>query len=330
MPAFLVSLSTAFALLIGAAAPAGAAPAGRASFPARVFAPYVYVQQDPTFPIVKASNATGGKFFTLAFVNDQGACQAGWDSGIALSSGFPSQAVQQLRAKGGDVIVSFGGAGGTELARSCPTVAKLRAQYQAVVNRYHLTRVDFDIEGNATLADTAATARRNRAIAAMQRAAHAAGKTLRVQFTLAVDRNGLPAVQRNLLKNAVSNGVQVGTVNLMVMDYFDPNHLDMLQNAKDSANAAFQQLHQIFPNKTPAQRWAMIGLTPMIGENDDPDEVFTLDDAHGLLSFAKSNGAGLIGFWSASRDQACAGRASDQCSGVDQSKYEFAKVFVDF
>ena len=40
--------------------------------------------------------------------------------------------------------------------------------------------------------------------------------------------------------------------------------------------------------------------------------------------------AGLIAFWSVSREKRCAGRASDQCSGVDQSKYAFAKTFAGF
>jgi chitinase len=311
-------------------AQANGAAAGRGAFPAHLFAPFTYVQSDPTFPLVKASNATGGKFFTLAFIKDRGDCKAAWDSGIPLSSGFYGAAIAKLRDAGGDVLISFGGAGGHELALSCSTVGELRRQYQAVVNRYHLTRIDFDIEGNTTLADTEATNRRNKAIAAMQQAAHDAGKTLTVQFTLAVDLNGLPAVQRRLLKNAVGNGVKIGVVNLMVMDYFDPDHLEMAQNAQDSAKAVFAQLHRIFPTKTPAQRWATIGLTPMIGENDDPDEVFTPDDADTLLGFARDKGVAFIGFWSSSRDRQCGGRASDQCSGVDQTKYEFAKTFVDF
>jgi chitinase len=321
--------SLAVLLLTVAAAPASAG--GRAGFPAHVFAPYVYVQQDPTFPLVSASNATGVTQYTLAFINDQGSCKAGWDSGISLSSGFYGQAVHQIRAKGGDVIVSFGGAGGTELARSCPTVSALRHQYQAVVTKYNLRRLDFDIEGGPTLADAAATNRRNKAIAALQHASDATGKPVTVQFTLGVGTDGLPKPQRDLLKNAVNNGVRVGLVNIMVMDYGGSTPGDqMAQNAKDAANATWRQLHQIFPSRTAAQRWAMIGLTPMIGQNDVADEVFTLDDATTLLHFAQAKGVGLIGFWSASRDKQCAGRASDQCSGVDQEKYEFANTFAGF
>jgi hypothetical protein len=39
---------------------------------------------------------------------------------------------------------------------------------------------------------------------------------------------------------------------------------------------------------------------------------------------------GLIGFWSASRDKECFTRApSDQCSGIDQAKYDFANIFLN-
>jgi len=133
-----------------------------------------------------------------------------------------------------------------------------------------------------------------------------------------------------LLRNAVDNGVRVSTVNIMVMDFGGGTDGDrMAENAKDAATATFRQLHAIFPNRTPAERWAMIGLTPMIGQNDVAGEVFTLDDADALLDFARAKGAGLLAFWSASRDKPCPGRApSDQCSGVDQQRYEFAKTLV--
>ena len=50
---------------------------------------------------------------------------------------------------GGDVIISFGGANGVELAQSCTTVTALANAYQSIIDRYLLTSVDFDIEGGA-------------------------------------------------------------------------------------------------------------------------------------------------------------------------------------
>ena len=56
-----------------------------------------------------------------------------------------------MRAHGGDVVVSFGGAAGLELAaaysRAGRTAADLEKAYQKVIDCYALTYVDFDIEG---------------------------------------------------------------------------------------------------------------------------------------------------------------------------------------
>ena len=59
--------------------------------------------------------------------------------------------------------MSFGGAAGTEVAAKCSSAASLKAAYKTVIDRYNLTRVDFDIEGAAreTMPQTCAEARRS-------------------------------------------------------------------------------------------------------------------------------------------------------------------------
>ena len=48
-----------------------------------------------------------------------------------------------------------------------------------------------------------------------------------------------------------------------------------------------------------------MGATPMIGQNDTPDEVFTLADATALNQFALSHKLGRMSMWSANRDIVC-------------------------
>lgn len=67
--------------------------------------------------------------------------------------------------------------------------------------------------------------------------------------------------------------------------------------------------------------WRMIGATPMIGTNDVPGEVFTLEDARALIRFANLVDLGRISLWSANRDFQCGPnaddtRASNTCSGL--------------
>ena len=68
--------------------------------------------------------------------------------------------------------------------------------------------------------------------------------------------------------------------------------------------------------------------------NDTSDEVFGLDDAQQLLTWARQNGVGRIAFWSATRDTQCAGGAktyaSSDCSGVVQSAGAYQQLFAGY
>jgi chitinase len=79
-----------------------------------------------------------------------------------------------------------------------------------------------------------------------------------------------------------------------------------------------------------AALWNKIGLTPMIGTNDVQGQVFTLDDAAGLNSFAQERGVGRISIWSLNRDTGCESQlrngVSNSCSGVDQEPGMFAEL----
>ncbi|MFN7924693.1 MAG: cellulose binding domain-containing protein [Bryobacteraceae bacterium] len=304
-------------------------------FPTRVFAPYADMLLWPTPDLASISQQTGVKYFTAAFVVSGGGCQASWGGVVPTTQTFLVPEIDALRAAGGDVIVSFGGAFGIELGQACTTVASLQSQYQSVIDKFKLTRIDFDIEGGA-VADPASIDRRNKAIAGLQAAAKASGKSLTVQYTLPVLPSGLTLDGVNLLKNAVQNGVDIGIVNIMAMDYGNAvaNPNAMGQAAINAINATFAQMKAIYGSaKSDAQLRAMQGVTPMIGLNDVSPEVFTLSsDAGLLLNFATTNKLGLLAMWSIGRDHACPGgpQVSATCSGVSQGDYGFAKYFFPF
>ncbi|MEY9848906.1 ricin-type beta-trefoil lectin domain protein [Streptacidiphilus sp. MAP5-3] len=321
----------AAALLTAASALLFAAPAAHAAanpgpgFPAQYAAPYVETWNSPG-AIASAESATGLKYYTLAFVISDGTCNATFNGSTAIDDAGWTGAINTLRASGGDVIVSFGGASGTELAQACGTVADLQAQYQRVIDTLNLTRIDLDVEGSA-LDDTAANDRRNQALANLQTYYASQGRTLSVDYTLPVDPTGLEANSLSLLDNAASHGLNVNLVNIMTMDY-GPNE-EMGQAAVSAAQGLYSQLGQIWPSKTSAQLWAMEGNTPMIGVNDSTNEVFTTGDAATLESFAQTNGVQELSYWALGRDQACAsdGTLSDTCSGTSQNPYQFASTF---
>lgn len=310
-------------------------PVVSGTFPPRVFAPYADMLLWPTPNLASIAQQTGVKYFTAAFVVSGAPCQASWGGVVPVTDNFLVPEIDALRAAGGDVIVSFGGAIGVELAQSCTTVAALQAQYQFVIDKFRLTRIDFDIEGGA-IGDTASIDRRNKAIAGLQAAARAAGRPLTVQYTLPVLPTGLTFHGVALLQNTVQNNVDLGILNIMAMDYgnsvADPNRMG--QAAIDAVNSTFAQMKAAYgTTKTDAQLRAMQGVTPMIGLNDVVPEVFTLGtDAPMLLNFATTNRLGLLSMWSVGRDKQCPGspQVSPTCSGVTQANNAFMNVFFPF
>jgi chitinase len=259
------------------------------NFPARFAAPYVETWNDNN--LANLANTTGHKFYTLAFViNGTGTCNPTWNGDTALTGNGYGGYIQALRALGGDVIVSFGGADGTELGRSCTTVASLQAAYQKVIDAFHLTWLDLDIESGAE-SDTPSVDRRNQALHALQMA----NPGLRVSYTLGVDRTGLPSAQLGVVKSAIANGAHVDVVNIMAMDY-GPCYSDMGQAAIDAANATKTQLAGI---GSPAA----VGITPMIGVNDVSCENFTTSDSQQVVTFANANPfVHLLAFWALGAD----------------------------
>jgi len=321
--AALLPLATA-TVVFGTQLAASAAANPGPGFPAHYAAPYAEMWNNPS-TLMAAANATGNKYYTLAFVISQGTCNATIDGDTPVTDAGWNGAINSLRAAGGDVIASFGGASGTELT-SCSSVSSMQAQYQKVIDQFNLTRIDLDIEGSV-LDNTAANDRRNQALANLQAQYAAAGKTLSVDYTLPVNPTGLLSNSLSLLNNAKSHNLNVNLVNIMTMDY--GSAMDMGQAAINAATALHTQLGQIWTTNTSAQLWAMEGNTPMIGVNDTTSEIFTTGNASSLESFAKNNGIQELAFWSLGRDKACAtnGTLSDTCSGTPQSAYQFSSTF---
>ncbi|HEX7737943.1 MAG TPA: carbohydrate binding domain-containing protein [Ktedonobacteraceae bacterium] len=307
-------------------------PAHAAGLANGYFAPYVDVSLQPTFQLTQTSQQTGVKYFTLAFVLDSGGCQASWAGSTPINQGFMQSDISSLRAAGGDVIASFGGEVGTELATSCGSVSALQAQYQAVINAYNLTHLDFDIEGS-TLGNTAANNLRDQAIVNLQKAAQSAGKQLTVSFTVPVTATGLLGDGLSLIQGAVAAGVNISVVNIMTMDLGGSGDGATGTLAITAAIGLYNQLATVYPAKSSSQLWSMIGMTPMIGLNGSGGEVFTQQDAQTVLAFARQYGLAEIAMWSAGRDQQCPGGVSTistTCSGTIQQPFEFSKIFAPF
>ena len=291
-----VALALAAATALGASglalATASPAAAAGAAFPAHFAAPYLQIDSSDAGDMAADEAATGLKDYTLAFLTPQSGCTPEWEDGGAGLGAFTSQ-VSAIQAAGGNVIISFGGESGGELAQTCTNVSQLTAAYQNVVNTYGVNRLDFDIEGSV-LSDTAATSLRDQALAALQ----AEDPSVQVDFTHAVAPQGLPTgtgSEYALLQNAQADGVKVSEVNIMTMDFGAGQN--GLTDAESAAEGTASQLSGLYGISTSAA-YGMMGLTPIAGVNDSPDDYdFTTANASTLESFAASNGVQELSFW---------------------------------
>jgi hypothetical protein len=299
---------------------------GGGSSGAFTVAPYADLTNNQEPMLNQAASTAGLKAFSAAFVTGSG-CTPIWGDTLPVTND-PTVTGEITTAEndGAQPIVSFGGESGIELADSCSNLSQLTAAYQSVINTLHVSHIDFDIEG-AEIAYPAQNDLRFQAISALE----AANPGLVVSVTIPVDPTGPDNYGQAFLAAAKADGARLDIINGMAMDYygtFDSGGAEMGTDAVDAAQATLAYAKTLWPSMT----YANIGVTPMIGQNDDPAEVFTEADAHTLVSFAESNHLGRLAFWSVDRDQACGGSASGlpECSEISQSPLDFTKIFTAY
>lgn len=324
--------------------PPGGANSGNAAdalWGEQFFAPYVDMGLYPVPDLDGLARQHGVGLFTLGFIQATPAGDAAWAGLQALTlNSTHTQAIalrqelSQLRAVGGDAMVSFGGAAGLSLAQklaaSGATATDLANRYRQVVDTLGLHRIDFDIEG-AALANRAA----NQLLANALKLLQQSHPDLEIWYTLPVLPQGLTADGLTVVRQALTAGVKLDGVNIMAMDYGDsaapPALKTMGQYAIDAANASYSQLSDVFRSFALGFGWNQLGVTPMIGVNDVTSEVFTLADAQLLEDFARQKGLGMLSMWSIARDKAGpVGQVANTHSGTAAADGSFSALWGDY
>ena len=293
-----------------------------------IFAPYVDCTLWPNFEIQNVST-TGISLYTCAFiVDDQFATGANpcWGGYSTLVMDYYQDKIAALRSQGGDIIMSFGGANGIELAYAAADEFAARNAYKTVIDAYNLTSIDFDIEGFLT-ADAPSILRRSKALKLLQNEYPA----LKISLTLPVLPSGLTGDGLNVVQSALSQNVTISCVNIMAMDY--GGSPDMGNAAISAGEALFVQLKTLYQNaglyQSDSLIWRKIGITPMIGKNDVQGEIFYQGDATDLAAWAVEKNISRLAMWSVNRDKQCANPEDPlySCSHVTQTLYEFSGIF---
>jgi chitinase len=284
-------------------------------------APYVDMSNSQEGVLNTVISSDGLRSFTAAFTIGEG-CSDIWGDTLPVGSDPTIGAeISSAKAAGASVIVSSGGSAGEPISFTCTSQSTIDAAYQAIINDYGTDDLDFDIEG-AAIADTTGIDQTFQAMKDLK----ASNPGLVWSVTVPVLPTGLDNYGTALLQDAQNMGVTIPLVNVMAMDYYQGD-IEMGSAAISAAENTLSQMKAVNGSYT----YANVGITPMIGVNDD-GSTFTLADASSVASWASSNDIGRLAFWSVDRDQACpggnGGAASPTCSGVSESAGQFTRAFT--
>ena len=293
--------------------------------------------------MAKVAKEQGIRHFSLAFITATTAKKPAWGGfqtyevdGQEFDLKMRAQ-IKEIRALGGDVNVSFGGANGHELAEVITDRVLLKAAYRQVIDAYGLKRIDFDIEG-AAVANKKLNEYRSGVLAELQSDLKKEGRPLEIWFTLPVLPTGLTPDGVYVVQSATYAGLALGGVNIMTMDYGEyaaPNPDGKMGDyAIQAATSLHGQLKNIYTGFADAKLWSRIGVTPMIGRNDVTTEVFDQQEAREVLAFAQQKGMGKLSFWSLNRDQqnprGLIPGVETNSSSIVQTPFEFSHIFKVF
>jgi chitinase len=310
------------------------------------FAPYVDATLTPTYSF-QTPTSNPAEQVVLGFVVSapNAACTPSWGAVATLPEADQKFAIgariAELTQEGARALVSFGGRDHKDLAVACTDVNALAKAYETVIENYRLRAIDLDVEGPA-LDDVTTVKRRATAIRMVQDWATQNHRQLSVWLTLPVDTSGLQGNGLSVIDSMLRDRVDLAGLNVMTMDFStvpttSSGMLDDVEHATTASQRQFADIERSYGvDSQTATSWQRIGVTVMIGQNDVAGERFTVDNAQGLVGFAKQVGLGRVSMWSLNRDHQCGssfaqvGLQSNTCSGTVQGQLAFAHLFSQF
>ena len=319
------SMTTA---MLASAASAATAAASAAALSVNWYesAPY-YSTLDSSAPDVgQVMAATGQKAFDMAFIlSGGGSCSPSWDGTDPVSSDTQvGSVINEVRANGGDVIVSIGGYNGTKLGQVCGSASATAAAYQQVITKYGLHAFDFDLE-EPEIENSTAIANELGAAQILQQE----DPGLFVSVTMPSTTSGANYFGGLLLDEARSLGFTPDDYTIMPFDGGFSGGSSQVTALQDFNS----QLMSTF-GWSSSEAYSHEGFSGMNGRTDSA-EYFFQSDFQTVLDFAESNGMSRFTFWSLNRDRECNpvdnnGSLSSECSSVSQNPYDFTSYTVAF
>ena len=295
----------------------------------KIYAPFVDMVSSPQADLNVYKDHMKADYFNLGFVQNLAGATAlkpdgtipwGW-GGYGLNEDAPSEQYNILKGKikdyrdgGGDIALSFGGAGGTPFWNSpLATVDSLEKTYELIVKGMGLSRIDYDIE--ATGIDYDENIVNAQATKILQ------DKTgVQVEITLPILQTGLVDPGKTILKNYLDAGVDVERVNVMSMcfgsDIGEPGYADDMLQSMVSLNGQIKDLwkSELGITLTEEQAYNLEGVTPSIGFENKGNPPVSADDWLQVCEFAEEHNLGMLSDWVENRDALEGGYGTTQQS----------------
>ncbi|MFJ8629967.1 carbohydrate binding domain-containing protein [Streptomyces sp. NPDC093568] len=286
-------------------------------------APYLYLGwgDPPSAPSVM--NATGVKWFTMAFILSSGGCNPAWDGQRPLTGGNDQSVINSIRSAGGDIVPSIGGWSGNKLGPNCSSAEALAGAYQKVIDAYGLKAIDVDIENtdefeNATVQDRILNA---------LKIVKANNPGLRTVLTFGTSTTGPTYWGNRLVEQAKALNADIDVFTIMPFDF--GGGADMYGNTVNATEGLKNKLKSTF-GWDDATAYAHIGISGMNGLSDQ-QELTSPATWTQIRDWANSRHIARLAFWSVNRDRPCpGGGVTSNCSGISQSNWQFTSITAGF
>ncbi len=289
----------------------------------KMAAPYLYLGWGDPPSVTTVMSATGIKQFTMAFMNSGGGCTPAWDSNRPLTGGVDQQAINTIRANGGDVEISFGGWSGNKLGPNCSSASALAGAYQQVINAYGLKFIDIDIENTDEFENEAVQDRILGALKIVKQN----NPGIKTIITFGTSTSGPSWWGTRLINRSRELGANIDVFTVMPFDFGCSSGI--YNCTVGAANGLRNALKSAF-GWSDATAYAHMGISGMNGLSDQ-QELTSPSTWTQIRDWANAHHIARLAFWSVNRDRPCpGGGVVSNCSGISQNNWQFTAITAGF
>jgi Ricin-type beta-trefoil lectin domain len=290
---------------------------------AKMAAPYLYLGWGNPPSVSTVMPATGIKQFTMAFMLSGGGCTPMWDSARPLTGGVDQQVINQIRANGGDIEISFGGWSGNKLGPNCSSASALAGAYQQVINAYNLKYIDVDIENTDEFENEAV---QDRILGALKIVKQNNPGIITI-ITFGTSQSGPSWWGTRLINRSRDLQANIDVFTIMPFDFGCSSSIyTCTVNATEGLKTALKSAY----GWSDATAYAHIGISGMNGLSDQ-QELTSVQSWADIRNWANSKHIARLAFWSVNRDRPCpGGGVRSDCSGISQSDWQFTSITAGF